>query len=248
MCARLTGADADGLLVIGPSKYTDVALDVFNADGSWAERSGNGLRIAVAHARKRSPRRKRWTISCGGDVVNAEVLRSVSGTETTIATEVGDPIFDASRKDSPPASSPELKILRVGKTHVSYFEVEVGNPHAVIPLRRFPRDWKTIGEHISTHKRFAQGLNVEFARIVSPRKIEVKVFERGVGPTCSSGTGASAAVSALIATRQVSSKVTVHFPGEDTTGHTLVVTWKDTSRPIVVSGSVRRLFELQVDA
>ncbi len=163
-----------------------------------------------------------------------------------IATEVGCPVFENSLADLlERGERPKLKTIRIGKRSMSYLAVEVGNPHVVIPVRAFPKDWQKVSERISTHRQFTGGVNVEFTKVVTSRKVEVKVFERGVGETKSSGTGASAVVSALNTLGKVSAKTTVHFSQPDATGERLVVSWKDKLQPIVVSGTVRRLFDIE---
>ena len=75
------------------------------------------------------------------------------------------------------------------------------------------KPWQTIGAEICVHRDFPHQTNVEFVRIVSEREIEIRIFERGVGPTTSSGTGSSAAATAAIALRGCKSPLTVVAPG-----------------------------------
>ncbi len=97
-------------------------------------------------------------------------------------------------------------------------EVSTGNPHFVI-LVDTPdfsvagRVWTSIGEEICSHRDFPHQTNVEFARIVSDHEIEIRIFERGVGPTTSSGTGSSASATAVLALRRCTSPLNVVAPG-----------------------------------
>jgi len=75
------------------------------------------------------------------------------------------------------------------------------------------RSWQTIGAEICAHRDFPHQTNVEFVRIVNPTEIEIRIFERGVGPTSSSGTGSSASATAAIAFLGYRSPLTVAAPG-----------------------------------
>jgi diaminopimelate epimerase len=98
-------------------------------------------------------------------------------------------------------------------------EVSTGNPHFVIVVddaeftSNYGYDWQTLGAEICRHSDFPNQTNVEFLRIVSPNEIEIRIFERGVGPTTSSGTGSSATATAAIAFDGCQSPLTVVAPG-----------------------------------
>ncbi len=242
MCANLTGASADGLLVVSSATNADFSMDVFNADGSWAERSGNGLRATVAYASQSLKRKKSWTVSCGSDVVAARIIEQSPKVGVLISAEVGSPVFAQTTMANLTVNRiPQLQTLKIGAKTIKYMPVEIGNPHAVIPVRAFPRDWETIGHRVSKHRAFKNDANVEFVKVVNRGKVEVRIFERGVGPTSSSGTGACAAVSVSKILRLVSSKVKVQFPQEQ-----LTVNWKSIDSPIIVEGLAKELFTVQV--
>ncbi len=236
MCAPLTGAGADGVLVLSPDKGVDFALDVFNADGSWAERSGNGLRAAAVFAQKEISRRRNWKISCGGAVITASVLEKTSPETWQVSTEVGYPEVERAK----------LNELVIGSKRIKYLPMTIGNPHAVIPVKSFPKDWVEIGRRISSSRRFRDGVNVEFVKVVNRRKIQIRIFERGVGPTGSSGTGASASVAAMRVLGKVSGNVTVDSFDLQSVKQRLNVIWSGSDEPVHVRGSVRELFTLQV--
>ena len=97
-------------------------------------------------------------------------------------------------------------------------EVSTGNPHFVIFVENdqflvAEKSWKTVGAEICNHKDFPAQTNVEFVRVVSEREIEIRIFERGVGPTTSSGTGTSASATAALALRRCVSPLTAVAPG-----------------------------------
>jgi diaminopimelate epimerase len=97
-------------------------------------------------------------------------------------------------------------------------EVSTGNPHFVIVVEddlfiAAQRDWESVGAEICRHRDFPAQTNVEFVRLLGERAIEIRIFERGVGPTSSSGTGTSAAATAMLALHRCTSPVKVQAPG-----------------------------------
>jgi diaminopimelate epimerase len=89
----------------------------------------------------------------------------------------------------------------------------MGNPHFVIFVQEFPREWQKLAADIQNAGYFKQGINVEFVSIVDKHNIEVRFYERGVGETQSSGTGSCASAVASMTTNKGVSPVRVHAPG-----------------------------------
>jgi diaminopimelate epimerase len=105
-----------------------------------------------------------------------------------------------------------------GGAKIAGCEVSTGNPHFVIVVNNAEFDvnnmpWQRIGAEICVHKDFPQQTNVEFLRVLNEREIEIRIFERGVGPTTSSGTGSSASATAALAFNGCKSPLTVVAPG-----------------------------------
>jgi diaminopimelate epimerase len=116
-----------------------------------------------------------------------------------------------------PSFAPHSVTLADGLA-VAGVEVSTGNPHFVIVADNpefavAGKTWQEIGAAICSHPDFPQQTNVEFFRIVSPSEIEIRIFERGVGPTFSSGTGSSASATAALALNGCQSPLTVIAPG-----------------------------------
>ena len=120
-----------------------------------------------------------------------------------------------------------------------FFEVGMGNPHAVIfvpdvagiPLEKF-------GPEIETHPRFPKRTNVEFVEVLSPREIKVRVWERGAGVTLACGTGACASAVASLASGRCQGELQVHLPGG-----TLLIGWKGgKSEPVIMKGPATEVF------
>ena len=214
LCARNTGIGADGVEIFA---WNDIRtssnsgrIRLYNADGSIAEISGNGTRCVAA-----------WM---------AEALGSRPGDELEILTDAGLRVCRVNAIDTSagftvevstgmgvPTLAPRTVTLATGR-RVEATEVNTGNPHFVIVVDNadFTVDghsWTAIGAEICVHPDFPRQTNVEFARVVSPTEIEIRIFERGVGPTTSSGTGSSAAATAAIALGPARSPLTVVSPG-----------------------------------
>jgi diaminopimelate epimerase len=183
--ARELAQDTDGVLEVRGDQVT-----VWNPDGSVAEMSGNGARIAAAwYARETGSPQVRFRI----------------GTRDVSATVDGDNVtLDAGRVD---VGEPEAL------DDVEFIPVSVGNPHAVV--RHDPADIRRLGPHIETHPRFPQHTNVQLVRVDGEHDLTVAVWERGAGETTASGSSAIAAAAAAIASGWCRSPVTVHMPGGD---------------------------------
>jgi len=115
-------------------------------------------------------------------------------------------------------------------------QVSTGNPHFVIIVDNdeFSVDrqrWQSIGQQICAHPDFPYQTNVEFVRIMSPDEIEIRIFERGVGPTTSSGTGTSACATAAIGLHGCTSPLSVIAPGGSQ-----IVDWKGPGTELQLTG------------
>jgi diaminopimelate epimerase len=108
--------------------------------------------------------------------------------------------------------------------------VSTGNPHFVIFVDQFD-SWQRLGEEICRHPQFPHQTNVEFVRMHNRQEIEIRIYERGVGPTSSSGTGTCAAGSAAIALRGAAPVLCVIAPGGAQT-----VAWQGPGSEILLTG------------
>ena len=174
---------ADGILEVAD----DGEVLIWNPDGSQAEMSGNGTRIAA-----------RWLAERTG----ADVVRVRVGNREVVARMLGG---DEVEQD--------LGAVRVGAQEsvdgILVVPVDVGNPHAVVVGD--PDDLPTIGPALETNPRFPERTNVQVARVDAPGEVTARVWERGVGETSASGTSAIAVAAAT----HGDGEVVVHFPGGD---------------------------------
>jgi diaminopimelate epimerase len=233
ICDRKTGVGADGVLLISPSKKGERRIDVFNADGSWAEKSGNGLRIAALHCLSRERGRKSITFEIGGKLDEVTILKRTK-TGAIVSANLGSPDFRAS---SVPIKSKSPYVInhpvKIGNKPVRLTALAVGNPHAVVIVDTLKFDWHALGAAIEKAPAFPNNTNVEFVRVINRRKIQVAEWERGVGPTGSSGTGAAASVAACVTHGLVERKCEVRFEAGS-----LHIEWDDRTGSILLTGPV----------
>ncbi len=190
LCDDRTGVGSDGLL----EAATDEEFVVWNPDGSVAEFSGNGARIAAGWllARRRT------------DEVELVVgERRVRARGRPGAIELGLGRVEV--------GVPEL--LRVGDEELEFTSVSVGNPHAVFRRPRLEGELDRLGPLIETHERFPRRTNVQFAEPLDPATLRLEVWERGAGRTRSSGSSAVAAAAAAVRNGWCESPVTVVLEG-----------------------------------
>lgn len=192
LCARNTGIGADGIEFLERRPDGGLFLRLFNADGTEAELSGNGTRCVAAWLALTEGRMDVGFGTHGG-------LRQCQVVERT-----GSLFQVRSAMGVPRVLARTLPIPDVGD--VAGVMVNVGNPHFVV----FVEDesfaahglaWQEAGARLSHDRYFPHGTNVEFVRMISRDEIAFRVFERGCGPTLSSGTGTCAAAAAAITQR-----------------------------------------------
>jgi len=199
MCDRHNGIGADGVEWLFADGEADIAARLFNADGSEAEVSGNGTRCVAAYLYSKQAK-PQILIHTGAGLKPCRFIGQ-QGSTFEFEADMGQPIV-----------ADELAIetmwVRAKGTRIS-----MGNPHFVIFVDRFQDDWQRQAALIATQPSFPQGTNVEYVSVRGPNEIEIRLFERGVGETQSSGTGSCASAVAAIASQRVSSPVTVVAPG-----------------------------------
>lgn len=177
----------DGIVQVVRAGSDELEIVIWNTDGSTAEMSGNGTRIAGA-----------WLMDRSG----ATNVRVVVGPRTVTVRSVGEALYES-----------EMGAVAVGAREtvdgIDLITVDVGNPHAVVVGD--PDDVTRLGQLLETHPRFPNRTNVQVARIDGPGEVTARVWERGVGETTASGSSAVAVAAAT----HGEGDVLVHFPGGD---------------------------------
>jgi diaminopimelate epimerase len=204
LCARNTGIGADGIEYLDRRSDGSLFLRLFNADGSEAELSGNGTRCVAAWLAA-SEGREMVSLGTHGGVRSCRLIRR-DGTAWWIESGMG----------VPRVMPRKIEIAGVGVVEGAM--VNVGNPHYVIfvdsaDFSAHGMGWQELGAKISVDPLFKFGTNVEFVHVLAPDRIEFRIFERGCGPTTSSGTGTCASASAAMALRGASRELTAMAEG-----------------------------------
>jgi diaminopimelate epimerase len=197
LCDYHFGVGSDGVLEIVSANGDRAELVIWNPDGSTAELSGNGTRIAARWLARRS----------GADTVRLQVgprevvARMSGGLQVEMdmgAVEVGEP-----------------ETLAVDGGPIELTTASVGNPHAVLRMEPDREALLRLGPLIENHERFPERTNVQLARVDGPHDLTVAVWERGAGETLASGTSAVACAAVAVARGWCESPVTVHLAGGD---------------------------------
>ncbi len=191
LCAQ---ADSDGVLDVLGVEGPRVEIRVWNPDGSIAELSGNGARIAARWLADRIGADE-VTVRVGGRDLPARMTDGGVRIELG-AVEVGEP-----------------ELVAVAGEEVELRPVSVGNPHAVIRLEPDREALLRLGPALERHERFPERTNVQLVRVDGRHALTVRVWERGAGETAASGSSAVAAAAAAIASGWCESPVTVRMPG-----------------------------------
>lgn len=206
VCDRHRGVGADGLMVVGDAPEGG-RMRLINADGSPSEISGNGLRcyaawLAIRTGLKVGEATGIWT---DAGLKRLQLIdrprRPGNDQRLTFVTEMG-----------PPTELREAD-LDVEGTVVRVVVLRVGNPQCVVLGPATPERLHRIASKLAVHRTFPEGTNVELAEVVNPGEVRILIWERGVGPTESSGTGSCAAAVAAAAYGGANRKIDVVAPG-----------------------------------
>jgi len=203
ICNRHHGVGADGVEWMLPHSSADAEIRLVNADGSDAEISGNGTRCVAAYLCAEQGKEK-ITIQTGAGLKTC-ALTSRSGSEYEFEIAMGEG-----------AVADELTV-KLSAGEVRGVPVSMGNPHYVVFVSDFPAEWQARAAEIQRSAHFQEGgnagINVEFVQVNGKHDLTVRIFERGVGETQSSGTGSCASAVAAMTAGLAESPVKVHTPG-----------------------------------
>jgi diaminopimelate epimerase len=234
---RHTGVGFDQLLTIENSDKPNciARYRILNSDGTLAQQCGNGARCVAA-----------WIKRAGITTASNFLLDSPAGVIDVQCLENEHYSLLMSVPDFVPASipfiteklSPSYRLL-IENENIEFVAVSMGNPHAVIQVDDIANaPVERIGKALQASAQFPQSVNVGFAEIISPTHIKLRVFERGAGETLACGSGACAAVAALISLGKLELEVKVSLPGGD-----LHIEWTHKDAPIRMTGPAAFVFE-----
>ncbi len=231
LCDRNRGVGADGVEWLFSDAEADVRALLINADGSEAEISGNGTRCVAAEICSREGKKK-IIVRTGAGLKTCHLL-SRQGFTFEFEADMGQPEIGG-----------QLTI-ETASVHVSGTRVSMGNPHFVIIVEKFQDNWQREAAIIGQQPQFPESTNVEYVVVRGQNEIEIRLFERGVGETQSSGTGSCASAVAAIAAGRAGSPLKVHAPGG-----TQIVRWAGGNvflrgpAQLVCSLVMRKAFEI----
>lgn len=219
LCDVRYGVGSDGVVEVVGANGARAEIVIWNPDGSVAEFSGNGSRIAAAWLGTRAGT-PQVTIGVAGRVYPAAIRD-----DGTVAMGVGD------------VEVGETETIELGDELVELTAVSVGNPHAVVRSPAEREELLRLGPQIETHERFPGRTNVQFVQVDGPNELTVLVWERGAGETSASGSSAVAAAAAAVTNGWCESPVTVRMPGGE-----LRVELDDEARITIVGPAVAICF------
>lgn len=217
-CRSHFSVGADGLILLYPPQgEEDFIMRIFNNDGSEAEMCGNGIRCAALFAWEQGfCRKKKMTVRTGAGFIKPELIFDETANPIKVKVDMGLPRLSPAEI---PVNLPGEQIIKapLSLDAVGDFEItciSMGNPHCVVfvpEVESFPVE--TVGPLLETHPLFPAKTNAEFAQVLSPKELKMRVWERGCGITLACGTGACATGVAAVLCGLVEEDVTVLLPG-----------------------------------
>jgi diaminopimelate epimerase len=238
LCDRHRGLGSDGLLAFDPQAMT---VRIFNPDRSEAQKSGNGLRIAAAHAVLEHAAGNRFELRTPGGPNPVRVLAQ-NGADVVTEVDIGRPSFRAADLPALFDGEPDRVELQTPAGAVRAMLVSVGNPHCVVFGQPVTVErCLELGPHLERHSAFPERTNVQLFEVIDRGRVRVEIWERGAGYTLASGTSASAVAAACMRAGLVDDRVTIVMPGGE------LAIRREQSGSLVQAGPARRVYRATVD-
>jgi diaminopimelate epimerase len=255
LCERYTGIGADGVEYFQRLNDTSGKIHLRNADGSVAEISGNGTRCVAAWMAEECNAEPGESFSLETDAgpricTIKEFRDSDDGPTVLIATDMGEPEFEERVVELSDGTRVEGVYVSMGNPHfvIVLPRADLGSVQgdsaldageralASLNFSMDGRTWDDVGEEICQHPDFPDQTNVEFVHVLAGEsepieRIAIRIYERGVGPTSSSGTGTSAAATAMIGIYEAQHELDVFAPGGAQS-----VTWEGPGTALLLTG------------
>ena len=240
LCDRHYGIGADGLILICPSKVSDFKMEIYNSDGSVAGMCGNGIRCLGKYVYDyRLTGKETLSIETKSGIRNMH-LHIQNGKVCGAMVDMGVPRLNA--HSIPILSEKDLVIndpIEVQKKNYRMTGISMGNPHAVIFSEEINGiSLEETGRELEFHPRFPERANIEFCHVTARDRMEIRVWERGVGETLACGTGACAAVVASVLNDLTDEEVIVKLLGGE-----LSVRWDRKVNHVFLVGPAVKVFD-----
>jgi diaminopimelate epimerase len=218
LCDRHRGVGADGVIFYESASVERVSMRLYNADGGEAEISGNGLRCLSGFLVSISAAAKRHVVQTAAGEKTVDVA-PLGGSRYRVVTDLGAPILESDRIPvalAPPRTPVVGHEVELDGRTLRMTLTSMGNPHCALFFDEGPASdetVRTLGARLERHALFPNRTNVEFITVVSRGEIRVRFWERGVGYTTASGTGAASAAVASILNGRADRRVRVVCDG-----------------------------------
>lgn len=240
LCNRFFGIGADGLVYILPSEKADFMMRIMNSDGSEAEQCGNAIRCVSKYVYDHGMTDKEEiTIETIGAGVQKVQLSVQDGKVATVRVDMGQPILKGTQV---PTTIDQDVVLghpvEVDGREFRFTAVSMGNPHCVIYVDDAVNfDLQAWGPKLETHPLFPRKINVEFVTVKSRDYADMRVWERGAGPTLACGTGACATLVSSVLNGLTDRKATVSLKGGD-----LYIEWNEEDNHVYMTGPAQEVY------
>lgn len=236
---RHFGVGGDGLILICPSERADAEMKMYNADGSYSEMCGNGIRCVAKYLYDHQLARKdTLSIESAGQLLTLEVA-TTAGKVDRVRVDMGEPVLDAAKIPTLLPGDPVVDApLSVSGQMYRVTCVSMGNPHCVMFVDRADDGLVLgVGPQIEQHQAFPNRVNVEFVQQLAENRLRQRTWERGSGETLACGTGASAVCVAGMLTGRTGRHVTIELLGGE-----LELEWNETTNRVYMTGPAEEVF------
>ncbi|MEC0255251.1 diaminopimelate epimerase [Paenibacillus lautus] len=234
LCNRFFGVGADGLVYILPSTKADFMMRIMNSDGSEAEQCGNAIRCVAKYVYDHGHiDREEITIETIGAGVQQVRLTVQEGQVSSVRVDMGEPVLNGLSVPTTIDLHPVVNhpIETDGK-EFRFTAVSMGNPHCVIYVDdAINFDLGVWGPKLEVHPLFPRKINVEFATVNSRSQVDMRVWERGAGPTLACGTGACATLVSSVLNGLTDRSATISLKGGD-----LFIEWDESDNHVYMTG------------
>ena len=245
-CDRHFGVGGDGVLVILKADEADFRMRIFNADGSEAERCGNGIRCFARYLYDHHiTDKKKFTVETGAGILVPEIVEK-DGVVTGVRVDMGEPVLEADK--IPMAGYGNRRVVNepveVAGRKWNITGVSMGNPHCVV----FVDDIKTtpieeVGPIFEVQERYPKKTNTEFVQVLDRQHMRMRVWERGAAITLACGTGACATLTAAVLNGKTDRRAEITLDGGK-----LDIEWSEKDNHIYMTGPAVQVFAGEVEA
>ena len=240
LCNRFFGIGADGLVYILPSEKADFRMRIINSDGSEAEQCGNAIRCVAKYVYDNGlTNKENITIETLGAGAQKVQLSIAAGKVETVRVDMGQPILNGLQVPTTIDANPVINhSIEVDGREFHFTAVSMGNPHCVIYVDDAVNfDLSIWGPKLEVHPLFPRKINVEFVTVRSRDYTDMRVWERGAGPTLACGTGACATVVASVLNGVTDRTATVSLKGGD-----LLIEWNEEDNHVYMTGPAAEVY------